>query len=144
MSNAPQSALHGPHDGRPGKARTTFGGIEKSSVRTAGDTGPNYQDIERSEEFRGLRRRVAAFVFPMTALFLLWYLAYVLIAAYLPDFMGQRVVGEINVGLLMGIGQFVSTVLITVAYVRFAERYADPVANRIKSAVDNMAAAGER
>lgn len=144
MSNASQSALHDPPDDRNGKARTTFGGIEKSSVRTTGGSGPNYQDIAQSSEFRALRRRVATFVFPLTAIFLAWYLAYVIIAAYLPDFMAQTVFGEINVGLLMGFGQFASTVLITVAYVRFAERYMDPATSRLRSNVDAATGGGER
>lgn len=141
MSNATQSALRGrPHD-RSGKARTGFGGIEKSAVRTQ-QTEPNYQAIAQSAEFNDLRRRVSAFVFPMTALFLLWYLAYVIIAAYLPDFMSQPVFGSVNVGLLMGIGQFVSTVLITAAYVRFADHYMDPRIEQLQAAVDGRAEEG--
>ena len=120
-----------------------FGGIDEAAPRPRA-CEPDYSAIAESAEFLDLRARLRRFVFPMSAVFLVWYLGYVIAAAYLPEFMGIRLVGEINVGLLMGIGQFVSTVLITVAYVRFAERYADPVANRIKSAVDNMAAAGER
>lgn len=141
MSNATQSALRGRPNDRSGKARTGFGGIEKSAVRTQ-QTEPNYQAIAQSPEFNDLRRRVTAFVFPMTAVFLLWYLAYVIVAAYLPDFMSQPVFGSVNIGLLMGIGQFVSTVLITAAYVRFADRYMDPQIEQLQAAVDGRAEEG--
>lgn len=102
-------------------------------ARTRGDT---YLDIQRSEEFADLRSRFRRFVFPMTALFLAWYFLYVLLAAYAPDFMSQRVVGNINVGLLFGLGQFVSTFVITVLYVRWADREFDPRAEALHDRVE--------
>lgn len=89
-------------------------------------TGTDYMQMQRTEEFGDLRRRFRRFVFPMTALFLAWYFLYVLLAAYAPDFMSQKVWGEINVGLLFGLGQFVSTFVITILYVRWADREFDP------------------
>ena len=66
------------------------------------DAETDYERVQRSPEFQALRRRFRAFVFPMTGLFLAWYLLYVLLAAYAPDFMGIRVAGNITVGLLFG------------------------------------------
>ena len=94
-------------------------------------TGTEYEQLQRTEEFGELRRRFRRFVFPMTALFLAWYFLYVLLAAYAPDFMSQKVWGEINVGLLFGLGQFVSTFVITVLYVRWADREFDPRAQAL-------------
>ena len=94
-------------------------------------TGTEYEQLQRSEEFGELRRRFRKFVFPMTALFLAWYFLYVLLAAYAPDFMSQKVWGEINVGLLFGLGQFVSTFVITILYVRWADREFDPRAEAL-------------
>ncbi|SES33047.1 Uncharacterized membrane protein, DUF485 family [Pedococcus cremeus] len=94
-------------------------------------TGTEYEELQRTEEFGELRRRFRRFVFPMTALFLAWYFLYVLLAAYAPDFMSQKVWGEINVGLLFGLGQFVSTFVITVLYVRWADREFDPRAQAL-------------
>lgn len=96
--------------------------------------GPDYVAIASSAEFRRLRLRVRRFVFAMSGLFLTHYLAYVLAAAYLPGFMGIRVFGAINLGLLLGIAQFGSTILITVAYTRFATRRVDPMVNAIRQA----------
>lgn len=95
---------------------------------------PDYQAIQASPEFADLRRRLRRFVFPMTALFLGWYLAFVLLAAYLPELMSRRVYGTITVGLLLGVAQFVSTLLITTWYVRFARKRIDPRVAEIRRA----------
>lgn len=88
--------------------------------------------VQASPQFQDLRNRLRRFVFPMTALFLLWYLSYVLLGAYAHDFMATEVFGNVNVGLLLGLGQFVSTFLITGLYVRFANRELDPRAAAIR------------
>lgn len=98
---------------------------------THSDHGETYIEVQRSEEFVELRRRFRRFVFPMTALFLAWYFLYVLLAAYAPEFMSQKVFGNINVGLIFGLGQFVSTFVITVLYVRWADREFDPRAEAL-------------
>ena len=90
-----------------------------------------YIEMQQTEEFGELRRRFRRFVFPMTALFLAWYFLYVLLAAYAPDFMSQKVYKEINVGLLFGFGQFISTFVITILYVRWADREFDPRAQAL-------------
>ena len=91
-----------------------------------------YEQAQASPEFRALRRRLRLFVFPMSALFLGWYLAYVLLASYAKPFMAVKLAGVINVGLLLGLLQFVSTFVITTLYVRFARRAVDPAAAEIR------------
>ena len=92
--------------------------------------------VQASPQFQDLRNRLRRFVFPMTALFLTWYLSYVLLGAYAHDFMAQKVFGNVNVGLLLGLGQFVSTFLITGLYVRFANRELDPRAAAIREELE--------
>ena len=94
--------------------------------RPAAPGRPDFEAIQDTPEFTELRRRLRRFIFPMTALFLVWYLTYVLLSAYAHAFMAQQVFGLVNVGLLLGLGQFVSTVLITLAYNRFARKRIDP------------------
>ena len=89
--------------------------------------------VQASPQFQDLRNRLRRFVFPMTALFLTWYLSYVLLGAYAHDFMATQVIGNINLGLLLGLGQFVSTFVITWLYVRFANRELDPRAASIRN-----------
>lgn len=95
-------------------------------------TGPDYVSIQSGEEFQTLRSRFRRFVFPMTLLFIVWYLAYVVLAAYFHDFMSKPVFGEVNVGILLGVGQFISTGLIMVAYVLFAKRRLDPDVEQVR------------
>jgi uncharacterized membrane protein (DUF485 family) len=92
-----------------------------------------FATVQASPQFQELRSRLRRFVFPMTALFLVWYLSYVLLGAYAHDFMALEVFGNINVGLLLGLGQFVSTFVITALYVRFANRELDPRATNIRN-----------
>lgn len=92
-----------------------------------------------SAEFAALRKRFRSFVFPMTAFFLVWYFAYVLLAAFAPQFMASRVIGNVNVGLIFGLLQFVSTFAITTLYVQFANRNLDPVAGQIRDQVEGSA-----
>ncbi|HEX3257487.1 MAG TPA: DUF485 domain-containing protein [Pseudonocardia sp.] len=103
--------------------------MSATQFRAAGSV---YEQAQASPEFQALRRRLRRFVFPMSALFLGWYLAYVLLASYAKPFMAVKLAGDINVGLLLGLLQFVSTFVITTLYVRFARRAVDPAAAEIR------------
>ena len=106
----------------------------------ATSTAVDYIEVEESERFRGLKRTHRSFVFPMAAVFLVWYFVYVLLAGWAPDFMAQRVWGDITVGLLFGLGQFVTTFVITMAYVSFANRKLDPTASEIRADLEKKEA----
>jgi uncharacterized membrane protein (DUF485 family) len=95
-----------------------------------------FMTAQRSPEFQGLRRRYRGWVIPVAVVSLLWYFLYVLLAAYAPGFMGQKVAGNINVGLIMGLLQFVSTFGVTALYVRFADRVLDPATARIREEIE--------
>ncbi len=95
--------------------------------------GAAYLAVQASPEFQRLRRTLRRFVFPTTAFFLIWYGTYVLLGVFAHDFMAAKVWGNINVGLLLGLGQFLTTFLITGLYVRFADRELDPQAEAIRS-----------
>ncbi|HEX8082480.1 MAG TPA: DUF485 domain-containing protein [Jatrophihabitans sp.] len=88
----------------------------------------SYREVADSPEFAELRRTFRRFVFPMSALFLTWYLLYVLLSVYATDFMSTKVVGNIHLGLVIGLLQFVSTFVITTVYARWADRRFDPAA----------------
>lgn len=105
-----------------------FGGIISEPA------APDFAAIHDSPEFAALRRRFRRFVFPAAALFLLWYLTYVLLAAYAPDLMSHRLTGLVTVGLVLGLLQFVSTAAITIGYVRYARRRLDPMAAELRAA----------
>lgn len=107
------------------------------------DTGANiptksidYIAIEESPPFVEHKRRHRSFVFPLTIAFLVWYFAYVLLADYAHEFMSIKVIGNINVGLLLGLSQFVTTFVITTWYVSFANRKLDPSAERFRNELE--------
>ena len=99
-------------------------------------TGEQFLAMQASPEFQELRTRLRRFVFPMTAFFLVWYGLYVALGAFAHDFMAIRVFGNINVGLLIGLGQFLTTFVITGLYVRFANRELDPRAAAIRAELE--------
>ncbi|MEW2352886.1 DUF485 domain-containing protein [Spirillospora sp. NPDC029432] len=99
--------------------------------------GTVYERFQSSTEFQELRRRFRRFAFPMTAAFLAWYLLYVVLSGWARGFMGTKIVGEINVALVFGLLQFVSTFLIAWLYSRHAERSLDPIADGLRTAVES-------
>lgn len=108
---------------------------------TVSDTSPPpdeqaFIDMQASPEFQELRRRLRSFVFPMTGFFLVWYLVYVLLSTYAVGFMSITVFGNINLGLLLGLGQFVTTFAITGIYVKFANRELDPRAAALRAEME--------
>jgi uncharacterized membrane protein (DUF485 family) len=90
----------------------------------------------QSEEFHELRKTHRSFVFPMAVFFLVWYFAYVLLADYAHDFMSIKVLGNINMGIVLGLLQFVSTFAITAAYVSFSNKKLDPKASKIRERLE--------
>jgi uncharacterized membrane protein (DUF485 family) len=95
--------------------------------------------MQATPEFAELRRKLRRFVFPMSAAFLVWYLIYVLLASFAPAFMATKVLGNINVGLIIGLLQFVTTFVITTVYVRYANRHLDPAAEQIRTQIEGAA-----
>ncbi|MGC5346660.1 DUF485 domain-containing protein [Streptomyces sp. DT24] len=106
------------------------------------DTGPvqptteAFVEAQNSAEFAELRRAHRSFAFPLTIAFILWYLLYVLLSSYAGGFMGTEVVGNINVALVLGLAQFLTTFLIAWFYSRHATNRLDPKAAAIKSRME--------
>ena len=99
-------------------------------------TPEEYRQAQDSPEFTELKRRFRRFAVPMTVAFLVWYLLYVLLSTYAHDFMSTEVFGNINVGLIFGLLQFVSTFVITHLYVRHADRKTDPIADEMRNRLE--------
>ena len=95
-----------------------------------------YEQVQRTGQFQDLRHRLRRFVFPMSVAFLLWYLLYVLLASYAPAFMATVLAGDITVGLVIGLLQFVSTFAITAIYVHYANRRLDPRAEQLRERIE--------
>jgi uncharacterized membrane protein (DUF485 family) len=112
------------------------GHMSESTTETAPPGGIDYIAVEESPRFVELKRRQRGFVFPLAIAFLVWYFAYVLLSSFARDFMSQRVWGDVTVGLLFGLGQFVTTFAITMTYVWYANRKLDPIAEEIRGELE--------
>ncbi|MEO3814139.1 DUF485 domain-containing protein [Sphaerisporangium sp. B11E5] len=92
--------------------------------------------MQASPDFQELRRRYRSWAFPVTIAFLVWYLLYVILSGFARDFMGTKVFGNINVALIFGILQFVSTFLIAWGYSRHAARKLDPLSDKLRADIE--------
>ncbi|GAA0724445.1 DUF485 domain-containing protein [Dactylosporangium roseum] len=102
----------------------------------AGTDENRYVAVARTPEFDALRRALRRFVFPVSAAFLVWYALYVLLSAYARGFMSTKVVGHVNIALIFGLLQFVSTFLIAWLYARYADRKIDPLADDLRVKIE--------
>ncbi|MFB7500554.1 DUF485 domain-containing protein [Streptomyces sp. NPDC056161] len=89
---------------------------EEAAVRTR----DVYLDVQRSAAFQEVRGRYRRFVVPGAIAFFAWYVGYVVTATTAPGFMARPVVGALNVAMLAGLSQFLTTFLLTWAYARHA------------------------
>lgn len=96
----------------------------------------DYEAVEQSHEFQQLKYRFRRFVFPWSVAFMVWFFAYVLMSTYAKDFMSQPVFGLVNVGLIFGLLQFVTTFGITMLYVRFANKTIDPMTAKLRAELE--------
>ncbi|MCC2279177.1 DUF485 domain-containing protein [Streptomyces morookaense] len=95
-----------------------------------------FTQVQESPEFGELRRAHRSFAFPLTLAFVAWYLLYVLLSNYAGGFMGTRVAGNINVALVLGLAQFLTTFLIAWWYSRHAAAQLDPRAEALKARLE--------
>jgi uncharacterized membrane protein (DUF485 family) len=93
---------------------------------------PVYDELHALPEFARLRSLYRGFVFPATIAFLAWYLLYVVMSNWATDFMSTKVVGNINVALVFGLLQFLTTFLIAWLYARFMNKNVDPIARDLE------------
>ena len=91
-----------------------------------------YQRINETDDFAELKSSYLRFVVPLTIAFMVWYLLYVFASNWAHDFMATKVVGNINIALIFGLLQFVTTFGIAIWYARFAARRMDPIADRLR------------
>ncbi|WP_405684522.1 DUF485 domain-containing protein [Streptomyces sp. NBC_01387] len=99
-------------------------------------TTEKYVEVQEGAEFGELRRAHRSFAFPLTIGFIAWYLLYVLLSSYAGGFMGTTLLGHINVALVLGLAQFLTTFLIAWLYSRHAATKLDPKGAAIKSRME--------
>ncbi|MFI0372863.1 DUF485 domain-containing protein [Actinomadura sp. 1N219] len=110
-------------------------GDSKVAGRERGERGApagQYAPIAGYEAFRLLRRRYRRVATIVGTMFLGWYFAYVGLSAFAREFMARPVAGHVNVALLLGGLQFVSTFVLAGVYVAYARRRLDPLAGELR------------
>ena len=108
-------------------------GARRSPSRRSGPSEHEvYLRISGESDFAELRRRYRRFAFPATIGFMVWYITYVVCNNWARDFMDTKVVGNINVALVFGLLQFLSTFLIAYFYSRHATKALDPLATKLR------------
>ena len=98
---------------------------------------PIYDELSTRAEFSELSARYRRFVFPATIAFLAWYALYVLMSMFAHDFMSTKVIGSINVALIFGLLQFLTTFLIAWLYSSYSNRNLDPLAGQLTQEYDD-------
>ncbi|MER5212612.1 DUF485 domain-containing protein [Streptomyces sp. NPDC002838] len=102
------------------------------------DAADVYLEVQRSAAFQEVRRRYRRFVVPAVVVFLVWYVAYVVTATTVPGLMARPVAGAVNVAMLAGLGQFLTTFLFTWAYARHARLRRDRAALDLRWATQEL------
>ena len=91
----------------------------------------DWERIERSPEFQELVRKRRSFVLPATIFFLAYYMGFILLCGYAPDFMGESIYQGLTVGYCLALTQFVMVGTLGVMYMRRADREYDPLADKV-------------
>ncbi|WP_228973276.1 DUF485 domain-containing protein [Streptomyces sp. DH12] len=118
-------------------ASATAGGAGERPGPSAADVPRDraadvYLEVHRSPAFQEVRGRYRRFVGPAALVFLGWYLGYVVTATAAPGLMARPVIGAVNVAMLAGLGQFLTTFALTWAYTRHARVHRDRAALELR------------
>ncbi|KQB84904.1 DUF485 domain-containing protein [Corynebacterium oculi] len=99
-------------------------------------TSEEFRRAQQSPEFLELRSKIRSFTFPITIAGLTWFVLYIVLAMYAPSLYATPVIGNINLGIVLGLLQFLTTFLITWAYVRYAERQIEPRSSALRESLE--------
>jgi len=93
-------------------------------------TSVDWEAAENSPEFKELIRKKKAFVLPATIFFFAWYFGYIILSGYAPEFMAESIYEGFTLGYAIALTQFIMVWVLSVWYVRKADRDFDPLARR--------------
>jgi uncharacterized membrane protein (DUF485 family) len=92
--------------------------------------------IAAHPDYIALKSKRSSFGWTLAVLMLIVYYGFILLVAFKKDFLAQRLgEGVMTVGMPIGLGVILFTVLITVIYIRRANSEYDTLAARIQKAV---------
>lgn len=86
--------------------------------------------------FQYLKKSLYSFIFPMSVAFMAWYVTYVLMTTFARDLMSTQVFGNVNIALLFGMLQFVTTFGIAILYSSYSRKRLDMAAATVREALE--------
>jgi uncharacterized membrane protein (DUF485 family) len=98
--------------------------------RTAGAQAPDWLAIERSAEFRELVQTRRRIITPLTVIWLVVSIGYLILAAFVPGLMGWQVADGLPFAWLAAITQVLLTWGVTWSYLRKADSVLEPLEQR--------------
>ena len=147
-TGAPRWARHATHPSPTGAGAPTVTGITSPSRkgapreprRHAADhrsrrQDPIYDDLRRHPGLPRAAQALSRLRVPGHGRVPAWYLLYVVMSMWAHDFMSTQVFGNINVALVFGLLQFVTTFLLAWLYSRFSTDNARPAGPRARRRV---------
>lgn len=78
---------------------------------------PDWNAIARDADFKALVRRKLKLVVPATVFFVVYYFALPVGVGWFPDFMKQKVWGDVNIAYLFALSQFFMAWVLAFIYV---------------------------
>jgi uncharacterized membrane protein (DUF485 family) len=97
----------------------------------------DWQAVEQTPEFQELVSSRRRFVLPATVFFLAWYLGFIALAGYAPDFMAESVYEGLTVGYCLALTQFLMVGVLGLWYLRKSAKTFDPLADAVARMVDD-------
>ena len=91
----------------------------------------DWEAIERSDEFRELIKKRRSFVVPATIFFLAYYMTFIIVAGYAPDFMAKSVYEGLTIGYCYALTQFVMVFVLGIWYLRKSDQVFDPLRDAV-------------
>jgi uncharacterized membrane protein (DUF485 family) len=88
-----------------------------SSSSTPNTPPPDWNAIERDADFKALVRRKLKLVVPATVFFVVYYFALPVGVGWFPDFMKQKIRGDLNIAYLFALSQFFMAWILALVYV---------------------------
>ena len=92
----------------------------------------NITDLTTSKDYKALLNARKKLVWPLLIIVIGTYMSYILAVAFIPEFLGQTVGdGVTSIGIVLGVSMIFFMFLITLFYVRQANKHIEPLIEKI-------------
>jgi uncharacterized membrane protein (DUF485 family) len=117
--------------------------FERSGQPSAGQS-VDWLAVERSTEFQELVTTRRRFLTPLTIVFLVGSIGYLLLAAFVPGVMGWQIADGLPFAWVAAVSQVLLTWVLTWAYLRKADRDFEPLEQRAAAVAERTAEGSAR